>query len=102
MSAPDRPEVAVIGAGPVGLVAACELLRRGIEVRIIDALPLPTDQSRAIIIHARSLEMLARMGRAEQIIDAGVKSVAMQMLDGNKPLARVELSDVDSVYPYSV
>jgi 2-polyprenyl-6-methoxyphenol hydroxylase-like FAD-dependent oxidoreductase len=102
MSLTNRVDVVIVGAGPVGLLAGCELRRRGITVRIIDKLPRPTDQSRAIIVHARSLEMLARMGLAEQVINAGIKSVAMQLLDGSQPLARVELGDVDSVFPYSV
>jgi 2-polyprenyl-6-methoxyphenol hydroxylase-like FAD-dependent oxidoreductase len=27
---PQNPDVVVVGAGPVGLVAACELARRGV------------------------------------------------------------------------
>ncbi len=57
-----RPAVLVVGAGPVGLVAAAELARRGVPVRIIDKLTAPTTESRAIAIHARSLDMLDRMG----------------------------------------
>ena len=47
----------VAGAGPVGLTAAYELARRGVTVRVIDKLTVPTDQSRTITIHARSLKM---------------------------------------------
>ena len=35
---PQNPDVVIVGAGPVGLVAACELARRGVTVRIIDKL----------------------------------------------------------------
>ncbi len=38
----------VVGAGPVGLTAAIELARRGVPVRVIDRLALPTTESRAI------------------------------------------------------
>ena len=31
-------DVLVVGAGPVGLVAACELARRGVRMRIVDKL----------------------------------------------------------------
>ena len=44
-------DVVVVGAGPVGLVAASELARRGVGVRIIDKLTEPTNESRAIAIH---------------------------------------------------
>jgi FAD binding domain len=52
----------VAGAGPVGLVAAAELACRGTPVRIIDKLTSPATESRAIVVPARSLEMLDRMG----------------------------------------
>ena len=34
----QSPDVVIVGAGPVGLVAACELARRGLAVRVIDKL----------------------------------------------------------------
>ena len=63
----DRSDVVVVGAGPVGVVAACELARHGVAVRIIDKLTAPTTESRAIVVHARSLEMFDQMGIAEAI-----------------------------------
>ncbi|HEY2271372.1 MAG TPA: FAD-dependent monooxygenase, partial [Jatrophihabitantaceae bacterium] len=95
-------DVLVVGAGPVGLVAACELARRGIAIRVIDKLPEATDESRAIVVHARSLEMFERVGVVDDIIAAGVKTTAMQMFAGGHRIARVELENVDSAYPYSV
>jgi 2-polyprenyl-6-methoxyphenol hydroxylase-like FAD-dependent oxidoreductase len=62
--------VVVVGAGPTGLVAACELARRGVAIRVIDKLPVPTTQSRAVVVHARSLEMFDQLGLAAQIIGA--------------------------------
>jgi 2-polyprenyl-6-methoxyphenol hydroxylase-like FAD-dependent oxidoreductase len=68
----NRAAVIVVGAGPVGLVAACDLARRGIRVRIIDKLEKATTESRAI--HARSCDMLDRMGVLDDLIATGVKS----------------------------
>ena len=64
----------VVGAGPVGLVAGCELARRGVKVRVIDKLAQPTDQSRAIAVHARSLDMLDRMGIVDEMLATGIKA----------------------------
>lgn len=96
------PDVLVVGAGPVGLLLACELARRGVTIRVVDKLASPTTESRAIIVHARSLEMLARAGVAEEIISTGVRLTGAEFhLDG-KTEVRLSLDTVDSPYPFSV
>src|SRR5690349_16213982 len=80
------PAVLVVGAGPVGLVAAAELARHGLSVQIIDKLAQPTDESRAIAVHARSLDMLERMGVVDQLIATGVKSTGMELRSGHNKL----------------
>src|ERR1051326_9205422 len=94
--------VMVAGAGPVGLVLACELARRGIPVRIIDRLAAPTIESRAIVVHARSLEMFERMGVLDEIVATGVRVDAMEMRAAGQPLARIGFDRIDSAFPYSV
>jgi 2-polyprenyl-6-methoxyphenol hydroxylase-like FAD-dependent oxidoreductase len=101
-AADDGPDVVVVGAGPVGLVAACELARHGVAVRVIDKLLAPTEESRAIVVHARSLEMFDRVGVVDEIIDSGVKSLAMQMYASGRRLARIELGQVDSAFPFTI
>ena len=91
-----------MGAGPVGLVLACELARRDVPIRLIDRLGRPTDESRAIVVHARSLEMLQRVGVVDRFLEAGVRSTAMTMHAADREIARVELDMVDSPYPFSV
>ena len=91
-----------MGAGPVGLLAACELARRQIPVRIIDELASPTSESRAIVVHARSLEMLDRVGVLTALADSGVQTTGMEMHAAGHRLARVNLADVDSAFPFSI
>lgn len=64
-------QVLVVGAGPTGLVLAAELLSRGISTRIIDKGDGVALQSRAISIHARTLEVLDMMGLAECFVERG-------------------------------
>lgn len=52
-----HPPVLVVGAGPVGLVAALTLLQNGISVRIIDKDPHPRIGQRGAGIWPRSLEL---------------------------------------------
>lgn len=44
------PQVLVVGAGPTGMITACELLRRGVQVRVVDAAPDPVPYSKALLL----------------------------------------------------
>ncbi len=61
-----------MGAGPVGLTLAAELVRHGTRCRIIDKLPKPSPYCRAIGITPRTLEVWEDMGIARRMIDAGI------------------------------
>jgi 2-polyprenyl-6-methoxyphenol hydroxylase-like FAD-dependent oxidoreductase len=71
-----RPEetktpVLIVGAGPTGLMMACQLARLGVPFRLIEKNEGPTTQSRALVIQARSLEILEQMGVAERAVREG-------------------------------
>ena len=95
-------EVLVVGAGPVGLTAACQLARLGVPVRIVDALAQPTTESRAVGVHARSLEMLAALGVLPQLESRGRRIDALEMLDGRTGAtrARIDVTGIPSRHPY--
>ena len=99
---PQNPDVVIVGAGPVGLVAACELARRDVTFRIIDKLEAPTDESRAIAVHARSCDMLDRMGVSGRPVATGVKSTRMRMFAGRNKMFQVPLDSVDCPFPYTL
>jgi len=94
--------VLIVGAGPVGLVAATELARRGVRVRVIDKLSAPAPESRALAVHARSLDMFAQLGIVDELIGTGVKCVGMEMYSGHDQLFRIPLDSVDAAYPFSL
>lgn len=68
----SRPLVAVVGAGPVGSLAALELARHGLRVVVLDARDEISWTSRAICISRRSLEMLDRAGVGETFTKKGL------------------------------
>jgi 2-polyprenyl-6-methoxyphenol hydroxylase-like FAD-dependent oxidoreductase len=94
--------VLVVGAGPVGLTAACELLRRGVAVRIVDACAEPTDKSKALGVQARTLEALDAMGIADRFVDAGRKIHGMNVYSDGARIVHVSLDDIDSPYSYTL
>lgn len=68
--------VLIVGSGAAGSVLAIELARQGIEFRCIDRLPEPSTFSRAVTVHARSLELLDRTDERllQRFLQSGVHS----------------------------
>ena len=94
--------VLMVGAGPVGLVLACELARRGTRIRLIDKRAEPTDESRAILVHARSLELMERIGVVEELIATGVHTTAMELHADGQTIGELKLDTVESPFPFSL
>ncbi len=58
--------VLVVGAGPVGLLAAVQLQRRGVAFRLVDKKRglTPLSKSRAIVLHPPTLQVASPRARA--------------------------------------
>lgn len=61
-------EVLIIGAGPTGLIMACQLLRYGVKFRILDKQKDQVHESRAFAIQAKSMEIFQNLGFAEEFL----------------------------------
>lgn len=68
--------VLIVGSGAAGTMLALELARHGVEARTIDRLPEPSRFSRAVTVHARTLEILTQIdpALAQRFLDRGVHS----------------------------
>lgn len=64
-------DVLIVGAGPSGLMMAAQLLRYGVQPVIIDSKHGPTDQSKALAVQARSLEIYRQMGVIDKVLPGG-------------------------------
>ncbi|MDA8218755.1 MAG: FAD-dependent oxidoreductase [Dehalococcoidales bacterium] len=71
---PDRPKMAVIGAGPAGLAAASALARLGYPVTVFEALPVPGGMA-AVGIPAYRLPKDVLQREVDAIANEGVEFV---------------------------
>lgn len=99
VSTPD-PEVLVVGAGPVGLVAALFLQQHGARVEVVDMHQRTTQHSYALAIHPRTLKILDEAGLAERLIGAGRKLTKVAYYEGRERRAEIDYSALASKYPY--
>jgi 2-polyprenyl-6-methoxyphenol hydroxylase-like FAD-dependent oxidoreductase len=99
----SEPDVLIAGAGPTGLVLALWLTRAGIPVRLIDRAAGPGTTSRALIVHARTLELYRQLGIDGTIVDASLEFTAGNLWVGGRRVGHVPLGDMGrgiSPFPY--
>ena len=73
-------DVLIVGAGPTGLVLALWLTRLGVRVRIVDKTAEPGTTSRALAVHARTLEFYRQLGLADDVVARGRRMSAVESL----------------------
>jgi 2-polyprenyl-6-methoxyphenol hydroxylase-like FAD-dependent oxidoreductase len=78
--------VLVVGAGPVGLVAAVELARRGVDVRLVDKSGGPSSGSRGKGLQPRSIEVFDDLGVAGRIVATSRSRLAIRKYRGRAVL----------------
>ncbi len=101
-------DVLVAGAGPAGLVLACDLARRGVAFRIVEMSPAPPDHrsgSRGKGIQPRTLEVYDDLGVIDAVHAAGGPYAPAMAWDGPKPLGpakfhRIERREPTADVPY--
>jgi 2-polyprenyl-6-methoxyphenol hydroxylase-like FAD-dependent oxidoreductase len=94
--------VLIVGAGPVGMTMASELVRYGVAIRIIDKAAERTDKSKALVLWSRTLELLNRGGGSAPFVEAGFKAEAVNFVAGDKMIGRVTMDSVQSPYPFGL
>jgi 2-polyprenyl-6-methoxyphenol hydroxylase-like FAD-dependent oxidoreductase len=93
--------VLIVGAGPAGLFAACELLRHGIRPRVVERRTEPHHEARGTALQPAVLEMLERGGLIEPFLDAGVRIRRIQLLGpGQQEIATEEFAGAGCRYEF--
>src|SRR5918999_3765244 len=92
----------VVGAGPVGLMLASELRRHGAGCRIVDRAAAPTDKSKAVVLHARTIEHLDQLALEQAFIARGTALHGVSFFQGGRRVAQLRFDRIDSHYPFAL
>jgi 2-polyprenyl-6-methoxyphenol hydroxylase-like FAD-dependent oxidoreductase len=87
-------DVLIVGAGPTGLMLANQLGRQGVRPLIIDRHSGPAQQTRAMAVHARTLEIYSKLGIADEAIALGERGRGANMWSGGEHRARIPFGDI--------
>ena len=101
MGTEARAQVLVIGAGPVGLMTALQLKRHSVDVKIIDHAEPSSAKSPAVVLHPRTVEMLAEFGLGEPLRWQGHSFDHIEVFANREKAARLTLP-ASSVTPLSL
>ncbi|MEI4473813.1 FAD-dependent oxidoreductase [Frigidibacter sp. MR17.24] len=102
MGSPEAP-VIISGAGPVGLIAAANLSRAGVPVVMLERTTDVPRDLRASTFHPPTLDMLAKFGIADRLVEKGLVCPHWQYRDRDTGVVATfdlgVLSD-DTAYPF--
>lgn len=87
-------DVAVVGAGPTGLLLACVLAELGVSAVVLDAKAGPTRESRALALQARTMEVYDQVGVVEDVLRRAWVADALAPGFERRVLGRVPLGEV--------
>ncbi|MFF4957321.1 FAD-dependent monooxygenase [Streptomyces sp. NPDC001222] len=81
--------VLVTGAGPAGLTAATELVRRGVPVRCVDRAEGPSTLSKALGLWPRTVELIHRVGGRDLLATRALPQSQMRYYSDGKVIANL-------------
>ncbi len=94
------PDVVVVGAGPVGLLLAGELARRGVDVEILEKRPAIGGGTRAIGVHAPVLAALEDSGVTERLLAGAIRVSRGEARSAGRLLGVVRFDRLSTRYPF--
>lgn len=89
-----KTDVVIVGAGPTGLSLAAQLIRYGIDFVIVDQKETTTPYSKAIGVHARTLEIYEQIGLAQDLINQGAITERVRLFEGGTVRGEIELGEL--------
>jgi len=99
---PSSTDVVIVGAGPVGLALAGVLASEGISLVIVDRLAEGANTSRAVVVHARTLEVLEKLNVTDQLCAQGHIVPRFTVRDRDNVLVTIRFDTLPTRYPYTL
>ncbi len=87
-------DILIVGAGPTGLSLACQLLRYGIDFVVVEKNAGLTPYSKAIGVHARTLEIFDQIGLAREAVARGTIAERARLLIDGEIRGELDFSDI--------
>jgi 2-polyprenyl-6-methoxyphenol hydroxylase-like FAD-dependent oxidoreductase len=88
----SKTEVLIVGAGPAGLFAACELLRHGVRPRIVEQRSAPHHETRGTGLQPAVLEVLDKAGVIQPFLADSARIKEVELLGPEQ--ARIGLAQL--------
>ena len=96
-------DVIIVGAGPTGLSLACQFIRFGVDFIVIEKNEGITPYSKALGVHARTLEIYEQLDLAQKALERGTIAGRVRLLEAGTIVGEVDLSNIGqglSAYPF--
>ncbi|MEO6090167.1 MAG: FAD-dependent monooxygenase [Umezawaea sp.] len=97
---PSSTDVLIVGGGPTGLALSLALTALGVDHVVVERQTAPAPNSRAAALHARTLESLAAVGVADELVARGRPGRAFAARDGERLLLQTPFDELDTPYPF--
>ena len=91
-------QVAIVGAGPTGLLLAGDLAEAGVDCMVLERRVETSNLTRAFAVHARTLEQLDARGIADELIATGQIVSGLRIFGG----IDIDLSGLSTRFPFAL
>jgi 2-polyprenyl-6-methoxyphenol hydroxylase-like FAD-dependent oxidoreductase len=99
---PTSTDVLIAGAGPAGLALAASLVTKGVDVVLLDKVAEGANTSRAVVVHARTMEVLREIGVTDELVEQGIIVPRFTVRERDRVLLTVDFDKLPTDYPYTL
>ena len=95
-------QVLIVGAGPVGLLTALSLARKGVDVQVVDEDFRTAAHSYALALHPHSLRLLDELGLAEDVVTHGLRVETVAFYHGPDRVGELKPAALGGKFPFVI